>query len=104
MVKTWGGKKTFKYDGCVLTGTVIHYGNGYKFNITVTAQQYAALRRHFLGSVIKVGTSRTSPPPGSLGVWLNHLKKTGIASYVAPILVREGYAVKESGGLIRIIR
>ena len=106
MVDTWDSRSEFSYEGCILTGTKIWYGE--KSSVKVTSQQYAKLRGNFLGQVIPAGASRTTPPTQSLGEWLkNNVTKTAIASYVAPILVREGYAVKEGKGnkaLIRIIR
>jgi hypothetical protein len=103
MIETWGGNSTFEYDGCVLSGTKIKYGTSNSVN--VSTQQYSALRNYFLGQVIKVGTARTGAPGNSLGDWLqNNVTKTAIASYVAAILVREGYALRESDTEIRIIR
>ena len=105
-VKTWHDGSTFTYDGCVLTDTVIKYGKNVKNRpITITTQQYAALRKAFLGQVAKVGTSRTQPPAGSIGAWLQkNLTPIAIASYIVPILLREGYAVQENKESIRIIR
>ena len=93
---TWGGRTHFQYEGSVPNGTVIYYGrgrNGEGWRVRVSAHQYEALRHHFLGQVVPVGTSHTDPPPGSLGAWLQeNVTRVGIASYVAPILVHEGYA------------
>lgn len=59
----------------------------------VSAEQYDALRKHFMNLIVSVGTSRTAPPVDSLGAWLQStVTKSAIASYVAPILVLEGYA------------
>jgi hypothetical protein len=103
MHATWGKRSTFDYVGSIKTGTEIKYGEGRV--ITVTAQQYAALRKHFLNQVIAVGTSRTEPAKRTLGEWLkNNVTKTAIASYVAPILVREGYAERVGAHDIRIIK
>ena len=103
MIDTWDGGSTFDYDGCVLIGTKIRYGDSRA--IKVTAEQYLALRTAFLGQVLPVGTSRTNTPPVSLGKWLqDNVTKTAIASYVAPILIREGYAVRENDTSIRIVR
>lgn len=103
MIDTWGGGSTFDYDGCVLIGTEIRYGAN--SSVRVTAEQYAALRGYFLGQVITVGTSRTTAPANSLGDWLqNNVTTTAIASYVAPILIRETYAARENDTSIRIVR
>ena len=103
MSETWGGRSTFSYVGSVETGTIITYGRGY--SIKVTAQQYVALRQHFLNRVIPAGTSRTAPPRESLGSWLkSNVTHTAIASYVAPILIFEKYAERVGRHDIRLIR
>ena len=63
MPKTWAGRSRFDYTGSVETGTDIVYGKGWK--VRVDAEQFKALRRHFLNRVVPVGTSRTDPPEGS---------------------------------------
>lgn len=91
MPETWGARSRFDYSGSVETGTDIVYGRGWKVRVDV--QEYTALRKHFLGRVVPVGTSRSEPPADSLGAWLQeNVTRTAIASYVAPILVLEGYA------------
>jgi len=103
MIKTWSGRSSFDYSGTVETGTDILYGKHNK--VRVSAQQYYKLREHFLHNVVPVGTSRTDAPKGSLGWWLQaNVTRTAIASYVAPILVREGYAKQEGKHKIRITK
>lgn len=69
------------------------------------AHQYVALRLHFRGRKVPVSTSRTDPRRDSLGAWLQvNVTPTAIASYVAPILVHEGYAEREGSHDIRISR
>ena len=102
-IETWAGRSQFDYTGCIAVGTEISFGES--STVTVTAQQYAALRGAFLGQVVHVGTSFDNPQSGSVGEWLqNNVTRTAIASYVAPILIREGYAVRESETEIRIVR
>lgn len=102
-IDTWAGRSQFDYSGCVSVGTQITFGDSKIIN--VSHQQYSALRAAFLGKVVPVGTSFDSPQPGSIGEWLQvHVTRTAIASYVAPILLREGYAVRESETDIRVIR
>jgi len=102
-MKTWSGRSSFDYSGTVETGTDIIYGKNHK--VRVSAQQYYKLREHFLNYVVPVGTSRTDAPKGSLGWWLqSNVTRTAIASYVAPILVREGYAIQEGKHNIRITK
>ena len=91
MPKTWGGRSSFDYSGSVVTGTEIVYGKGWKSK--VNAHNYIALRRHFMDHIVPVGTSRTLPPKGSLGEWLQTIViRSAIACYVAPILIIERYA------------
>jgi hypothetical protein len=103
MTKTWAGRSEFSYIGSVSTGTKIFYGKN--FHAFISNSQYADLRRHFLGNIINVGTSRTNPPTESLGWWLQqHVSKTALASYVAPILLLERYAIQMGDHEIKIIK
>ena len=53
--------------------------------------------RHFSGREVSIGTHRTEPPDGSLGEWLKrNITPTALASYVGPILIDKGHAVKGS--------
>lgn len=102
-ISTWANQSTFEYTGCVAIGTTIMFGTNRQ--AIVTTEQYEALRNHFLGRVIPAGTDFQNPPPDSIGEWLlQHVSKTALASYVAPILIREGYAIKETDTELRIIR
>jgi len=97
---TWGGKSRFRYEGSVETGTNITYGQERK--IRVEAHQYAALRRRFRGREVPVGTPRTDPRRDSLGAWLQaNVTRVAIASYVALILVHEGYVERVDRHAIR---
>lgn len=100
---TWGGKRFFKYDGSVATGTAIFYGKGYK--ITISSEQYSQLLNHFKSKSVNIGTSRTNASKDSVGKWLQeNITKTAIASYVGAILVHEGYATKgNTRGIIEFI-
>jgi len=103
MHATWGNRSSFDYLGSIDSGTEIKFGRGRIRKIS--AQQYAALRKHFLNQVVAVSTSRTTPAKGSLGEWLQaNVTKTATASYVAPILVLEGYAVRVGTRDIHIIK
>jgi hypothetical protein len=91
---TWAGKGHFKYEGSVGKGTHIWFGKN-KRPVPVEASQYAKLLDHFKGQEVPVGTSRDKPQSGSLGKWLQvNVTRTAIASYVAPILVTEGHALR----------
>ncbi len=103
MTKTWGGRSEFTYSGSVETGTEIVYGKGWR--VKVSAQQYSTLRQQFNGKIVPTGTSRTVPPKGSLGEWLQiNVIRSAIACYVAQILVIEGYAKRVGKHDICIIR
>ena len=92
-METWAGQSTFQYTGSVAEGTTIIYGNGHSARIS--SGQYSSLLAHFKGRTVPCGTSRTDPPPGSLGAWLqSNVSPTAYASYVGKILVVEGYAQK----------
>ncbi len=98
-LKSWAGRSNFSYNGSVKQGTKITYGRGY--SLSISAPQYAELLAHFLGDTVDIGTSRTNPPRGSVGKWLqSNVTKTAIASYVGSILIAEGYAKKHGGSKI----
>ncbi len=99
-MKTWAGRSTFRYDGCIARGTKITYGKG--FSSTVSAKQYVELLDYFRGRRVAIGTSRTDPTPDSVGEWLqSNVTKTALASYVGPILIIEGYAERVGSSEIR---
>ncbi len=100
-LKTCADRSEFKYKGSVKDGTEIIYGKGFK--VKVTSENYAGLIKRFSGSTVDIGTSRDVSPSGSVGEWLQkNVTKTAIASYVGPILIREGYAEKIGRSQIRI--
>ncbi len=101
MHDTWGGRSKFNYTGDVQTGTKITFGRGQVRS--VSAAQYEALRQHFLNQVVQVSTPREGTE--GLGEWLRlNVTTTALASYVAPILVLEGYAVRVNQRHIKIIK
>lgn len=92
----------FSYTGSVDKGTTIYYGSDFSFRVKISAAQCASLLKHFRGKTANVGTSRDNAPRGSLGEWLQlNVTKTATASYVAPILIAEGYAERAGGPNIR---
>ena len=96
---TWTGRSTFSYSGSIKEGTRISYGNK-PYNYTITTRIYQKLLKHFSGSTVPCGTSRTNPDRNSLGRWLQeYVTKTALASYVSSILIYEGYAKKEGNML-----
>jgi len=103
MPTTWGHKTWFNYTGNVKKGTRITYGSA-PYVVTVTARQYSNLRKHFKGKTVPVMAGRTTAKAGSIGAWLKkHVTPTAIASYVAPILILEGYARRISDYRIEIL-
>ena len=102
-LKTWAGRSSFKYDGSVAKGTNILYGSNFKFTTEISSDQYEKLFDNFRGKTVSIGTSRTSPPIGSLGEWLQqNVNRTALASYIGAILVSERYAIK-NGDEIKIL-
>ena len=89
-LSTSAGLSKFEFEGSVSEGTHIYYGNGHES--TVTKDQYERLLSHFKGKTVKIGTSRCNTPQGSLGEWINkNIQYRSLASYIVPILEREGY-------------
>lgn len=94
---TWANRSKFQYDGSVRTGTEIRYGRGLKFKDTITAAEYARMSSKFSGQEVSIGTSRTIPPPGSLGEWFSReCGQPAMTSYIGPILLNEGLAKRGS--------
>lgn len=97
-LKTWADKSDFEYDGSVIQDVEIRYGAKRRWREKVSKAEFRTLLSYFKGKTVDIGTSRTNPPPGSLGEWLQrHVTQTAIASYIGPILIREGYAERVSG-------
>ena len=91
-LRTWGDGSEFEYTGSVREGTTILYGR--KPNtVFVSPGEWSNLLNYFRDSETEMGTCRTTAPANSVGAWLQeNVTKTAIASYVGPILIREGYA------------
>lgn len=83
--------KSFFYKGSVENGTTILFGHN-RYAV-ITADQYEDLLNYFRGRAVSIGTSFTNPPNDSLGAWLlEYVPGRALASYVAPVLIKEGYA------------
>jgi len=96
-IPTWGGRSRFQYTGSVRVGTWVYCGKDCQLRYEVPAEQYAAMLVKFSGQEVGIGTSFTTPPKGSLGQWLtDEFGQYGMTSYIGPILLREGYAVRGS--------
>lgn len=88
---TWRARSAFAYQGSVSDGTEIAFGR--EGRLFVSAICYVHLLTHFGAHTVPVGTGHGLPPAGSLGRWLwRNVARQAIASYVAPILIHEGYA------------
>ena len=92
-ISTWGGKSKFTYDGSVSEGTKIVFKSGVVLKFS--KEEYEKILNFFIGKAVNIGTSRTNPPEGSLGRWIEiNLSKTGTTSFIGAILLEEGYAIK----------
>jgi hypothetical protein len=101
---TWAGRSTFEYEGSLDGKLTLHYGKDYAYSLTIDGADVLRGLKLFADKEVPIGTSRTQPPPSSLGKWLlGHVTKTAIASYLGPILIAHGYAERGSASdLIRI--
>ncbi|MEK3992802.1 hypothetical protein [Robertmurraya sp. FSL R5-0851] len=96
-------KKRFKYKGSVDTGITLYFGHDFDREKTIEKEHLDNLLEEFQGRKVLIGTSRTSPHDGSLGAWLQtKVTRTALASYVAPILIKEGYAYQEDESKMEI--
>jgi hypothetical protein len=101
MFDTWMRGSQFDYEGNVENGTTIIYGQN-ESRIQVTALNYEALLNNFQGRVIQVSSSRTELVAGSLEAWLQeNVSRTTISTYVAAILVNEGFATRTANNEIQ---
>ncbi len=103
VLSTWkGGPEQFQYEGSVATGTELRYGTDFFWKATITAADYQRILRRFSGKEVQIGTSKDSPPAGSVGEWVKaNVNKSGLMSYIGAILIAENYATKPRPGWIR---
>ncbi len=97
-LETWGGRSDFRYEGSITQGTKIFYKDKSKATSwsteVVTAEQYQGLLSKFSGLEVELGHYPT-PRTGSIEEWLKvQYDQWGLTSYIGPILVHEGYAVR----------
>lgn len=95
--------KRFKYKGSVETGITLYFGHDLDREKTINKEHLGQLLKEFRGRKVLIGTSRNNPQDGSLGEWLQaYVTRTALASYVAPILIKEGYAYQEDESKMEI--
>jgi hypothetical protein len=90
-------KRRFGYVGSVTTGVQVVFRTSVA---RVSAGFFRALLGQFAGCRVRGGFDQTMPTPGGLGEWVSQysrlLNETGLtprhASFVAAVLVNEGYA------------
>jgi len=92
-IPTWGERSKFNYSGSVTEGTKIVFKNGVVLEFS--KEKYEKLLSFFSGKNVNIGTSRTDPPEGSLGKWIElNMRKMGTTSFIGAIMLSEGYAIK----------
>lgn len=85
----------FEYSGSMKDGICIYAGRAAIRRIDITNCKKILERYTKEKNTTVIGTSLDKPTPGSIGAWiLNHpdVCISNVASYLAPILVYEGYA------------
>lgn len=89
---TWDSRSEFKY--AEIGGEIQFFcGTGFSHKYTIEFQEYTMALVQFSGQEVKIGTSRTEPPEGSIGAWLKtNFRKSGIMSYLGPFLIKKGLA------------
>ena len=92
-LKTLSKGSPFRYEGSIKNGIEILYG---KSNEKIVPQEILeSLIKNFSNKTVPIETTRTIEDlnEGSLGHWLNkNINGPVITSYIASILVHEGYA------------
>jgi excisionase family DNA binding protein len=100
--KTFAGLKEFQVSGSIAAGAQIWPGQ-MRYPIRFPKEFFDALLGRFRGREINVGLQFDRPAQGSLGEWIkkNLPTKMNPATYVAGLLIDEGYAVRSGRGTIR---
>jgi tetratricopeptide (TPR) repeat protein len=101
-LNTLSKNKPFRYIGSIKEGTTIFFGTDREH--TINKKQYEELIKEFTGKKVLIGTSFNNPPVNSLGSWLlGNVSRRALASYVAPILIAEGYAQQIEKGKMELV-
>jgi hypothetical protein len=94
-LQTLSRRSHFSYEGSMTEGIRIFPGNG-KNPIRITQDNCSRILNKYSDekNAVVVGTLRDGPPKGSMGRWIldEMVCTTNAASYLAAILVHEGYA------------
>ena len=93
-LKTLARGSAFKYVGSIKEGVNLFLGNS-GHPIEVLKGDLDSLLKHFSNKTVPIEATRTKADlqEGSLGYWLNkNVNGPVITSYIASILVHEGYA------------
>lgn len=102
-IRTLGRRPAeFTYEGSVSLGLRLTFGET-RQTARVSAEALRRLLDHFtdMPGPVAIGASRDKPPLGSLGAWwIAHQSRRQLASYLAAVLVEEGYAQKSGDQLI----
>ena len=103
---TWGIWKTknapnsprrsdFEYEGSIEIGTTLYFGS--ENVVRISKENYKKLLDRFKGKSVIIGTPHEKDlPEDTVGGFLQKIMKTqtNYASYVGPILIHEGFAIK----------
>lgn len=90
---TLARKRPFHYIGTICEGLTIYFGTDREKRIE--KEKFEQLLEEFKGRTVLIGTSFDNPPTNSLGEWLlKNVSKRALASYIAPILINEGFAMQ----------
>lgn len=68
---TWAGRSKFEYSGSVKSGTDIYFGKAFRYHEFISTKKYQMLLDFFIARTVSIGTSRTNPPNGSVGLMVN---------------------------------
>lgn len=94
--KTWGGRSSFLYQITIHDDVILRFGKEHR--TTVLNDDVSKLCSHF--KVTGKLVPSTSNSEESLDAWLKkHVTSVRISSYLAPVLVLEGLAVREQNKL-----
>lgn len=99
----FGGRATFRVHGSVEGGARIWPGTKASSPVKCSKEFFEAMLKKYRGQTIRVGLSFSDPGEGSLGAYVQRELKTKMnpTTYIAGLLVNEGYAERSEAGYIR---
>jgi excisionase family DNA binding protein len=103
MCPTFAGRTQFRVQGSVEDGARVWPGGKALYPVRCSKEFFGALLKKYRGQTVKVGLSFSDQGAGSLGAHIKRALNTKMnpTTYLAGLLVDEGYAERSEPGYIR---